>query len=152
MWLKPPASRRFSAADSQAPSHAWAPSAPNHGRRRLRAAPRPWPRADLPMLLGFPPSHSWGLSFHVVPPAGTYLNSTWELRLRPIHGGDSTSGVTAQEAGAPGVLVTTATVFDKKPAPHNFRVIKQTHVSAWGWVAAEMFARPHSASSASQTH
>ena len=48
--------------------------------------------------------------------------------------------------------VTTTTVFDEKPAPHNFGVLKQTRVSAWGLVTAEMFAQPHSAASASLTH
>ena len=153
--VKPPASGGFSAADGQAPSTAWA-QLPRHGQRRGGQPPAPQPGAGLRPLAALPqlPSKSFLGPFLLHgPPAGPYLNSTWGLRMRPIHGRDPTPGVTPLRRPVPGEgPVTTTTVFDEKPAPHNFGVLKQTCVSAWGLVTADMFAQQQSAASASLTH
>lgn len=149
LWLKPPASCRFSAASGQAPA-APGPSSPTMGgggRRRAPAQSGP-PAAACASSVS---SKSFSGPFlHLRPLQQGHLNSTWELRLRPIRGRDPTPGVTPRRpvpgVGAP---VITATVFDEKPDPHNFWVTKQTRVSAWGLVAARKACSARSASSTS---
>lgn len=147
LWLKPPASCRFSAADGQAPA-APGPSSPTMGGGG-GGSPRPAQGGPsgcglcflsfLQVILGAFPSAT-------APPAEEpHLNSTWELRLRPIRVAGTPPGVTPRRpvprGGGP---VITATVFDEKPDPHNFWVTKQTRVSAWGLVAAERLHGPFS--------
>ena len=100
----PPASGGFSAADGQAPSTAWA-QLPRHGQRRGGQPPAPQPGAGLRPLAALPqlPSKSFLGPFLLHgPPAGPYLNSTWGLRMRPIHGRDPTPGVTPLRRPVPG--------------------------------------------------